>query len=164
MQTVYEPQLGDYGVLKTGGWIGSLIRLGTRSRWNHAVVYIGEGNLVEANPTGIEIHPVTKYPLIAWNRHEDELTDDTRNKIVDEALRLVGGFYGFADIAVLVLRILGLRLLANTTLLDRLAEKEGFICSELVSHCYREAGFVVIPNMEDHLVTPGDLAERLIYM
>ena len=51
----YEPKAGDYGVVKTSGILGWLIRLGTMSRWNHALVYIGDGKIVEANLPGVQI-------------------------------------------------------------------------------------------------------------
>lgn len=158
---LYEPRPGDYGVVKTNGWIGFLIRLGTMSRWNHTFIYIGDGKIIEANPTGVAISPVTKYPLIAWNQHE-KLTAKQRKRIVKEAQHLVGHVYGFLDILNLVLRILGLRVLANTSLLNKMAERYGVICSELVALSY-EAATVKLVNKPANIVTPGDLAERLIY-
>lgn len=158
----YEPKIGDYGVVKTNGWIGFLIRIGTQSRWNHTFIYIGDGKIVEANPTGIAITPTSAYPNIAWNRHE-ELSDEKRELIRQHALDLVGKPYGFLDIAVIVFRIFGLDLFGTRKFWDRIVSKNnGYICSELVSEAYEVAGFKLI-NKPNHLVTPGDLAERLIY-
>lgn len=158
---MHTPNLGDFGVVKTDGIIGRLIRIGTASRWNHAFIYIGEGLIVEANPTGVEISPVTKYPHIAWNHH-DVLSDETRNKIATMARKEVGKPYAFVDIAALALRILGLRFVSSNRLWQALASKNSWFCSELVAGCYREAGIVLV-NKKDDLVTPGDLAERLVY-
>jgi len=154
---------GDYGVVYTHGFFGKLIRLGTLSRWNHAVIYIGNGQIIEANPQGVQISPVTKYPegTIAWNKHEG-LNIDQRTAIVAAAHKAVGQPYDFFTILVLALRILGIKLLSNMYVLRRLAEKDGFICSELVDHCYDQAG-VTISDKPDYLTTPGDLAFRLIY-
>jgi len=157
----YTPRPGDYGVIKTKGFFGKLIRLGTMSRWNHAVVCVDEHSLVEANPTGVELSPITKYPLIAWNQHE-ELTAAQRTAIVNAAVDLVGRPYGFFDIFVLALRILGLKVLSNTKLMEYAAKQYGVICSELVAIAYDKAGIELV-NKPDNLVTPGDLAERLIY-
>lgn len=156
----YKPKRGDYGVVKTTGWIGFLIRLATMSRWNHTFIYLGAGMIVEANPRGVEVSPASKYPQIAWNRHED-LTPEQRKKIVSHAHLLVGQRYSFSTIALLVLRIIGVKTLA-TKLLEKLAKKDGYICSELVAECYTKAG-VNLFKKEDYLVVPGDLAERLIY-
>lgn len=157
----YEPRPGDYGVVRTNGWAAKLIQIGTVSRWNHAFIYIGAGLIIEANPTGIAVSPVSKYPKIAWNQHES-IDNDTRGKIVAAAHHFVGSPYGFFDIGNLMLRILGLKFLANTRFLERLAMRHGVICSELVSLAYRDSG-VDLTGMPDHTVTPGDLAERLIY-
>ena len=159
----YTPVYGDYGVVYTQGIFGKLIRLGTISRWNHALIYIGNGQVIEANPKGIQVSPLSKYPegTIAWNQHEN-LTPEERTVIVGEAHKLVGKPYDFFTILVLALRILGLKLLSNMSLLRRLAENDGFICSELVDHCYDVAG-VNLSDKPDYLVTPGDLAFRLIY-
>ena len=155
----YEPRFGDYGVVKTNGFFGWLIRLGTFSRWNHAVVYVGNGEIVSADPRGIKKKPVSEYPNIAWNKHE-ELDDNQRMQIVNAALEAIGKPYDFFTIADLAFRILGLKVL-TAGILSRLARNHGYICSELVAECYRKGGLVVAK--EDYLCTPGDLAERLIW-
>ena len=159
---MYEPRLGDYGVVKTSGWLGFIIRIGTMSRWNHAFIYIGDGKIVEANPKGVEVQPI-HYDLIAWNNHED-MTDAQRSRIVQCALSHVGKGYSFLTIALIVLRILGVKILANSKFLLKAAEKDGYICSELVSECYFDAGLNLIPSKPDYATVPGDLAERLIYL
>ena len=159
----YTPFYGDYGVVHTSGAFGKLIRLGTFSHWNHAVIYIGNGQLIEANPKGIQIKEVSEYPegAVAWNQHEG-LTTPQRTQIVAHAHSLVGKPYDFATILVLALRIIGLKVLSNFSFLKKLAEKDGFICSELVVACYTFAG-VTISDKPDYLTTPADLALRLIY-
>ena len=157
---MYSPQLGDYGVVKTKGFFGKLIRLGTLSRWNHCFIYIGNDLIVEANPTGVAVSPVTKYPLIAWNQHE-VLSYEERETIASHAKWLVGRPYSFFTIAGMVLRILGFKFFGDR-LLALIAKHDGYICSELVAECYRTGGYVVV-NEKDYLVNPGDLAERLIY-
>lgn len=156
----YQPRIGDYGVVKTKGWMGWLIRVGTASRWNHAFIYIGNDQIVEANPTGVSISPVSKYPLIAWNQHE-ELTDAQRKKIVSRAKAFVGEPYGFGAILVIALKILGLKII--TKLFNEFAENENsVICSQLVAWSYSVAKKKV--SYKPHaFTTPGDLAERLIY-
>jgi len=157
----YEPRVGDYGVVKTNGFFGKLIRLGTMSRWNHAFIYIGDGKIVEATPRGVIISPVSKYPLIAWNKHEP-LSAPTREAIKANALATVGQSYSFLTIAVLAFRILGIKVLSNSRVMVYMAQKEGYICSEAVEECYDKANYVLL-NKFDYLVVPGDLAERLVY-
>jgi uncharacterized protein YycO len=157
----YQPRPGDYGVVHTSGFFGKLIRLGTMSRWNHAFIYIGDGKIVEANPSGVAVSPLGKYPAyyVAWNQHE-ELSDDQRKRIVEHALSMVGDSYGFVDIANLAFRILGLKVIANTKVFCRASQRFGVICSELVAECYKCAK---IDFGVSYSVTPGDLAYRLVY-
>jgi uncharacterized protein YycO len=158
---MYQPAVGDYGVVKTGGFFGKLIRLGTLSRWNHTFIYVGSDKIIEATPRGVILSPVNNYPEIGWNKHE-ELTNTQRIQIHDFAMSTLGKPYNFVVIANLMLRILGFKLLANTRLLHRLSQHDGFICSELVAEAYAKAGITLIEKPVDQ-VTPGDLAERLIY-
>lgn len=157
----YQPRPGDYGVVKTSGVVAKLIRLGTLSRWNHAFIYIGDGRIVEARPTGVTISTADQYEVLAYNQHEHAITDAHREKIVSYALEQVGKPYGFLDIFVIFLRIFGLRV-PFPSFWAKLSLRKGYICSELVAETYDKAGFVLI-NKHTSIVTPGDLAERLIY-
>jgi cell wall-associated NlpC family hydrolase len=159
--TKYVPAAGDYGCVKTSGFFGFLIRLGTMSRWNHCFIYIGDGRIIEANPRGVANSPVSNYKDIAWNRHE-ELTADQREQIIANAKAAVGKPYGFFTIGLLVVRILGLKALSNIKFFQNLGKKDGFICSELVAEVYRKSDLPLF-RKDDSLVVPGDLAERLIY-
>jgi len=156
----YDPRIGDYGCVKTHGFFGWLIRLGTFSRWNHSVIYVGNGEVVSADPTGVKINKVTDYDHVAWNQHE-ELDDAQRLSIVDYARAAVGAPYSFFTIFDIALRILGLKIIANTRFAKWLSQREGYICSELVSECYNKSGLALAK--EDWICTPGDLAERLIW-
>lgn len=156
-------QLGDYGVIKTNGIFAKLIRIGTTSRWNHAFIYIGDymgvDSIVEANPTGVAISPVSKYSHIAWNMHE-ELTLEQREAIVFHAKQAIGKPYNFGIIFMLALRALGIKVFPKK-FIRWLALHQGYICSELVAECYEKAQHPVA--VEPDLCNPGDLAERLIW-
>jgi len=158
---IYEPRIGDYGCVKTNGFFGWLIRLGTFSRWNHCFIYVGDGEIIGADPQGVKKSPLSNYTNVAWNQHE-ELTDKQRDAIFFYTHQALGKPYNFFTIADLALRILGLKILANTWLAKKLATTQGYICSELVSEVYKKAG-VDLCHKEDYLVVPGDLAERLIW-
>jgi len=157
--TSYEPRIGDYGVVRTGGFFGKLIRLGTISRWNHAFIYVGNGKIVEANPTGVALSNLNDYPLVAWNQHE-ELFAEQRNAIVYHANLAIGRPYNFGIIIMLAFRALGVKIFPKK-FLHYLANHAGYICSELVAECYQKAGFPVCSNPD--VCNPGDLAERLIW-
>ena len=158
---MYQPMTGDFGIIKSHGIAGFAIRLGTMSRWNHAFIYIGDGKIIEARPKeGIVIKEASQYPKIAWNQHQG-LTTQERIQIVEKAHSLLGRPYGFLDIAILGLRIIGFKFLGGK-MLEKLALRQGIICSELVAICYNSAKVKVLDKPE-YLITPGDLAEVLIY-
>ena len=157
---IYEPQIGDFGIIKSKGIAARLIQVGTVSRWNHAFIYIGDGKIIEAMPSkGITTNEVTKYEKIAWNQHQG-LSKNQRMMIINKAQGLIGKEYGFLDILVIALRILGFKFLTGK-FLEKLTMRQGIICSELVAICYEEAGITL--NKPEYLITPGDLAEYLIY-
>jgi hypothetical protein len=157
----YKPIAGDYFVVKTHGLAGLAIRLGTFSDWNHAGIYIGDGLIVEARPTGVTVSNLSKYDgyTIAWNKHEG-LTDIQRKKIVERAKKFVGGKYGGWSILVLGLKSIGLMILPN--LLRRAEDENAVICSQLVAWSY-SIGRVKVSEKKHALVTPKDLSFRLIF-
>jgi uncharacterized protein YycO len=158
----YQPRIGDFGVVRSNGIFARLIQVGTLSRWNHAFIYIGDGYIVEANPKGIQRSRLDKYNNVAWNRHED-LNHEERQQIVMFAINAIGKPYNFLMIGNIALRILGLKLLAKTKIMYRWAQaSKGYICSELVAEAYESIGENLCDKDPD-LVTPGDLAERLVY-
>jgi len=161
LKMAYEPKPGDYFVVKTHGLAGLAIRLGTFSDWNHAGIYIGDGLIIEARPTGVSISNLNKYDgyTIAWNQHEN-LTDAQRTKIVERAKKFVGGSYGAWSIIVIGLKCVGLSVLPN--LIRRAENEDSVICSQLVAWSY-SIGKVKVSQKKHALVTPKDLAFRLIF-
>jgi uncharacterized protein YycO len=157
----YSPSIGDYFVVKTHGLAGLAIRLGTFSDWNHAGIYIGDGLIIEARPTGVSISKLSKYNgyTIAWNQHEG-LTEEQRAKIVKRAHKFVGGKYGGWSILALGLKCLGLWVFPN--IIKRAENENAVICSQLVAWSYSIGG-VKVSKKKHALVTPKDLAFRLIF-
>jgi uncharacterized protein YycO len=156
----YVPQAGDYFVCSTGTLSGWFIRLGTFSSKDHAGISLGGDRILEASPAkGVHEGSARQYPQIAWNRHEG-LTENERIAIVMIADSYVGLKYNFADIILLAFRQLGLKLLIPF-FKKQASSTKAFICSELVAECYRKAGRP-ISTKPDYLVTPADLANRLM--
>jgi uncharacterized protein YycO len=159
MSLGYIPRLGDIGIVKTGGYVGAIIRIETESRFNHAFIYVGNGKIVEATPKGIIISDVSKYPDIIWNERE-VLTQEQREGIAKDALALVGKPYSFITIAIIQIRILGLKNFSNSALMKKLSQKEGYLCSEMCAEIYVNRGKEIYGNKPDYLVVPGDIAEH----
>lgn len=163
------PPIGAFGTVRTPGFVGTQIRLFTRSRVNHAFVYIGvhEGqpSVVEAHAAGARISPLSdRYRNDGdWS---DELSlhiaqeDGRRGQLIaDAAISLVGCGYGFLDILALGLAQFGVRI---GWLRRWIAQSDRLICSQLVDKAYYQAGVHLFP---DHRwpqdVTPGDLDQLI---
>lgn len=146
---------GQFGVVKTKGFIPWLIRLGTRSQVNHAYIYVSDDFIVEAEGTGAVHSRASKYGGSLAPVSQFDFTAEERRAIADAAERLVGRPYGYLDIVGLSLLSLGIRW---AWLLNRAQSSRTLICSQLVDRAYRNAGIHLYDDgRPDGEVTPGDL-------
>jgi cell wall-associated NlpC family hydrolase len=153
------PALGAFGVTRTDGWAAWVIRAVTRSTCNHAFVYVGNGNIVEAQPKGATLSPARIYPHAIWSTMP--LTDVQRECIAAEALKLVGTPYSWVDDACIGLAdLFGWHV--PEPVRHRLNRRDRLMCSALVDQAYRDAGVHLFPDGRiPGDVSPGDL-EHLI--
>jgi len=162
-----DPQPGDIVLSRISGATGFLIALGQllvgdASRYTHAGVVVEDGNVVEAEPGGARLGSVQYYlenkAVFATGRIP--LTEEQRQKIVDEATSLVGTPYSFVEYLAIGLHRFGLRL----GCIDRYITDSGhMICSQLVDEVYRRAGVHLFNDGRlPQDVTPGDIANVLI--
>lgn len=99
--SAYEPQPGDIGCTQIHGDIGLLIRIGQYlngdgfADYEHCVVYLGNGQIAEAEPGGARIAELTEYNArnIAWLR----CPPDRGEAVADAARSLIGTPYSFLD-------------------------------------------------------------------
>jgi len=170
----YQPRIGEIGLVKTTGTFARIINFGTQSRWNHSIIYVGhracdkncslygcKGKIVEANPKGVQLSLIEKYPTVAWSKHI-KFTKMQGVIAADHAISLIGKPYNFFDIAQLAFRILGAKLLTKGFLTKMGSNTFGYICSELTSECWSKASIPFILKAIE-LVSPGDQAEFFIY-
>jgi uncharacterized protein YycO len=125
------PALGDYGTVRTNGWAGLAIRIGTHSTVNHAFVYVGDGQIVEAEPDGARLASVDEYANTQWSNIE--LTDVQRSAIATQARLMLGVPYGWPDIAALSLACVGIH---SPAINRRIEDEHRLICSQLVDRAY----------------------------
>ncbi|MEU0860639.1 hypothetical protein ABZ352_35530 [Streptomyces griseofuscus] len=162
---VTTPQPGDFALTKITGFTGALINagqylVGDGSPVQHAYVYVGDGQIVQAMPGGAECIPLEEAsePVI-WSTGRIPLTDWDRQGIVFAARCLVGTPYGFLDYASIALAHYHVR---PRWVRDFVADSGHLICSQLVDEAYRRAEVQLFP---DHRlpgdVTPGDLWKLL---
>ena len=156
------PRPGDFIVFKTNGWAARLIQVGTRSRWNHAAIYIGYElgvqTIIEAQPKGVRRSRLSDYPVGTYVVSHGDTSPWQRAKVVKYARAQIGTGYGWLDIVALALVNLGIR---PKWLDNYAANDDRLVCSQLVSQAYAYAG---IPLTKDDpwTVSPGDLADVIL--
>jgi len=173
---VRTPELGCFGLVRTGGWAAVGIRVMTQSPVNHAFVYVGpqtfgyvhddgtevhyvdEPAIVEANPAGAGLTPVSAYGQVIWSEPPPQ---GMGYAVANAALALLGTPYSWVDDAAI-----GIAKLSGWHVPDavrhRLNRKDRLMCSQLVDTACGNAGWVLY---SDHRmpgdVSPGDL---LVYI
>lgn len=135
---------------------------GDASRFQHAGILDGEGNVIEAAPRGVRTVPLSRYldgrPIaFGWMI---PLTDDERAQVVAEARALLGRRYSWLTYLYLALVTLGLH---PRLIRKRVASDKRLICSALVDHAYARAGVHLFTDGRiPGDVTPGDLANLFV--
>jgi uncharacterized protein YycO len=160
------PLPGDFGLVSIAGGVGVLIRLGQWlngdgfSNYEHAFIYIGNGQIVEAEPGGACISQLSEYDgrSILWSTGLVQLTDDQRTTIVNRAVGQVGVKYSFLDYLAIAMYRFHIKAPGVT---KRVLDSKHLICSQLVSEDYDEVGST-LTDREPYLVTPGKLRKYLL--
>ncbi|WP_438489637.1 hypothetical protein [Streptomyces sp. S186] len=139
-----HPLPGDIGLTQISGVTGRLIRFGEWingdgfADYEHAFLVLPGGRLLEAEPGGARIRPLSEYdgsgPLYVC---PEGLTEQQRERICGAADRYVGVPYSFLDYAAIAthrfhLPVPGLR--------RYVASSRHMICSQLVDQCYQDGG------------------------
>lgn len=149
------PEPGEFGVVRTGGWAGWLIRVVTRSTVNHAFVYICNGLLVEAEPSGARYGYADAYPDAIWSG--PAITEGKGRQIANEAIALIGTPYSWLDCLAIGLAKISGRALPGF-IRSRIERTDRLMCSALCDYAYHLAGVELYDDgrlFGD--VSPGDL-------
>jgi hypothetical protein len=154
-----NPGVGDFGVVKTPGNVGDLIRLGQwlngdgYADYEHAFVVVRDGQVIEGRPSGAGYNHVTAYPGAAYYT----CPDNARGAVANAAAGLIGRGYSWADYFALAAVRFHLDLIAPP--LRSYVESSGrLICSQLVDYAYQLAGVQLFDDGRlPGDVTPGDL-------
>lgn len=154
-------QPGSYLCVRTGSLFGFLVRLFTRSQFDHAFVYLGGGEIAEATVWGSRIDALASYSgALAVANSAEVMTAPERQDVCAKARSLAGEEYGWGTILVISLRLLGVRW---GWLLRFADDRDAVICSELVAESGQAAGVDwLCGESEAALVTPAELAERRV--
>ena len=167
------PQPGDFGVVnhRGGGLLNRIaewaIEFGTQAPVDHAFIYVGHGEIVEA-VRHVRVSPASNYPGTIWStgRLPGHLTPTAteRAAIIAAALSYVGESYNVLDILAIALaqRRLGRPVNGDEWWVKRLSNDGSLICSQLVSAAYAKAGIELCPGKLAGLISPGDLYGLLL--
>lgn len=121
-------------------------------RWDGRVMIAqAEWPRLEAVPMSVAVEAYSG--LVDWFRVKPEFEPQLdRAKLLDEAMNLLGKPFSVRELV----RIGIYNLLRKQV--PKSADDGGFVCSEYVSHCFRQAGLTLAPDRpHDVAVTPDDL-------
>ena len=174
---------GDIIVSRSSGEFSKLIRRATNSDVSHAMIYTGDGRVVEAVLTGVVNRPLSAAlagaTYAAAYRHV-KATPTAGRLAVGYALQQVGKRY---DVSGLIgqggyqLDRWFLCTVQQVPACDLIAEKANlwmesnnrFFCSELVANAFQHAGIPLVPNVRPAKISPQTIVEvglagTLIYL
>lgn len=155
---------GDYFVTKIDGPVGLLVSVGEMlngsrfGHWDHAGVYVGDGQIVEAEPGGARLAGLDEYAgrPVAWSTGHVELTEAQRTGVVAAARSFIGVPYSAADYFALALWHFHVRIPWARKVM---ASQKSMICSELCDFAYEAGGVHLFADgRAPGDVTPADLA------
>ncbi|HEU4352538.1 MAG TPA: YiiX/YebB-like N1pC/P60 family cysteine hydrolase [Burkholderiales bacterium] len=171
-QEILEP--GDI-ILTSAPTLRSVgIRLFTLSSVSHAVLYVGDGRIVEALGSGVHERPLDELLLeenVALVLRYPGLTRDQQLEIMDYALQKTGAGFSFVGATLHVpfsvtRRVCELPLVPEAIrdaclralgVLNYIAATESqLFCSQLVMQAYQHAG-VQVTNADARLISPADI-------
>lgn len=129
------------GLVRTNGFVGSLIRLITGSPVNHVVIGISPTHHIGAEPGGVRIRPNSDWDQIIWS--EFDLTLRQKYRIVRFVKDRLDFAYSYlTDFAIAVEFITGIR---TPTWIER------YLSSDYVYECAQLAHAAYLSASEDLL-------------
>jgi hypothetical protein len=142
---------GDVILSTQKGAVSLLIRIGTRSPFSHASIYLGGGLYAEAVGLGVRVRPVAtmiknrmKVLRLAANSSRDPVA--TALKASESVNNYIHAPYWVTGAMLAIYR---------TTVLER---RHRLFCSQLVAQAYEDAGLRIVPSLDPTKVTPASLA------
>jgi cell wall-associated NlpC family hydrolase len=156
---------GDFFLVAISGRVGLLIKV---LQWlngdgwtgfQHAGILLDDGTVLEAEPGGARIAPVSEYDGSDITYSSWDLTDAQRASVVAVARTQVGVPYSALDYLVLALHRFHIQ---APGLRARIATSKRAICSQLCDQIYHAAGLNMFTDGRyPGYVTPGDLVQAL---
>lgn len=149
------PDLAQLGLVRTTGFSSWLIRTVTHSTYNHIVCYVGDGQVVSAETSGVQVLPVEYFPQAVWSHFD--LTLHQTGTIISFSRNQLGKPYGVLTFLWCgIARLFGVEHTPGW-LLRRLNTRANWICSQLADSAYKAAGIhLFTDHRAEGAVVPGD--------
>jgi hypothetical protein len=163
---VTVPQPGDFAVVSVGGAPGRGVQIaewlagaGKYSEYEHVYVYIGDGMVLQAEPGGSRITPMTPHKLTLWSTGIINIPAEARARVPELARTMEGIPYSLLDYVSLAAHRLHI---PAPNLRDYIADSGHMICSQLADEFLRRLGVHVFADGRwPGDVMPADMARRL---
>jgi hypothetical protein len=170
---------GSFGLAVIAGKTGKLVQWGQnivdgrKETYTHAFFVLDKGEVIEAEPGGAEINPISKYVgrsdvlfcdkpvqqalnFFPWANRAD-LEGTLRKVMVERARSLEGTSYNYLDYVAIGLEHFNIDL---PFVRNRVRREDRMICSQLVDYVYQICGIHLFNDGRlSQDVTPGDLEQ-----
>jgi len=164
----YVPKPGDIGLSYSNTLMGRCVRvmqglIGDWAIYSHSFIVLHDGYIIESLPHGATINKIQKYDDSEVMYSRFNLTDDQRDSICEEAIRLEGTPYSWLDfVAIGAAHFMGEEKYVPKKIHDRVINSGKMICSQLVSEAYLRSGIDLEPGTTPQYLTPGDLSRIIM--
>ncbi len=164
---IMKLEIGDIIGHKGKGWLAFLVKIGAKQEHSHVMVYLGNNQIIEAAPGGIEIRHfnidhVENPNRWTVSRTKIPLTKEQQNKIVRKAYEFSAESHKYAfyqgPMAFLYKWFRDWDLLRNLiVIIGSIDERKFMHCAELGSRLFFE-GIEIDLSPEHHALTlPDDI-------
>ncbi|MBX3501425.1 MAG: hypothetical protein KF889_18450 [Alphaproteobacteria bacterium] len=164
-------QVADVILSTTSAAVSKAIKAGTAASYSHAMLYVGDGKVVEAVANGV-VHRSIKLALgdarLASAFRLKDLSKEKAQKIADHAISKVGGKYAYGGVfggsgLVSILTLpqqpwLHLARWGANKVKTGVGSKRTYFCSELVEDAF-ESQELTVSRYYPSMTNPGDIDE-----
>lgn len=147
-------QIGDIILVSGNSFISKIIQKVTGSKWTHAALYVGGGNILEIdwNTRAAVIkkdYRELEYDYVVLRRNE-KLTISQIRKLAISSLAhdKAGNRYDFFLLFSMLLKCL----FPKGKLFRKFNKRNAYICTELIDTVKRDAGIVLFPNRKGDIL------------
>lgn len=154
------PGLAQIGLVRTKGFSSWLIRVVTRSPFNHTVLVSADNEVISAETTGVKRLELRMFEPpyvqeVSWSNFDLDMWEITR--AINFAEHQLGKPYGVLTFLWCgAVRLFGVKHTPRW-ILRRLRSQRSWICSQLTDSAYKAAGIhLFTDHRAEGAVVPGD--------